>query len=156
VNRPRTRWRWSCEIIASMTASSGVAATWVKAVALVGDDPRLLDLTLENGADVDSRDSYDGTGLIRAAERGNARIIARLLETTIAKDHGNRLGWTALPEAIILGEGGPAHTRTVRLLVDAGADVNIADRSGTSPLAHARARRFTAIARILADAGARQ
>ena len=35
----------------------------------VGEDPRLLQLTLRNGANVNSLDSYNGTGLIRAAER---------------------------------------------------------------------------------------
>ena len=38
---------------------------------------RLLDLTLRNGADVTSLDSYDGTGLIRAAERGHHDIVGR-------------------------------------------------------------------------------
>jgi hypothetical protein len=41
------------------------------------------------------------------------------------------------------------------LLVDAGADVDIPDRSGTTALAHARRRGFAAIERILRDAGAR-
>ena len=121
----------------------------------VGDDPRLLDLTLGAGADVDAKDSFNGTGLIRAAERGHASIVARLLETDIDLDHVNRLGWTALLEAVILGEGGRPHVRTVRLLVEAGADVDIPDESGTTALAHARRLGFTAIERILVEAGAR-
>jgi ankyrin repeat protein len=52
---------------------------------------------------VDDKDRYDGTGLIRAAERGHARIVRRLLRAGIAVDHVNRLGWTALLEAIVLG-----------------------------------------------------
>jgi uncharacterized protein len=99
--------------------------------------------------------SYDGTGLIRAAERGYDDIVRRLLETDIEIDHVNRLGWTALLEAIILGDGGRAHTRTVRLLVEAGADVNLPDWSGTTPVAHARRRDFTGLVRILRRAGAR-
>ena len=46
--------------------------------------------------------------------------------------------------------------RTVRLLVDAGADPNIPDESGTTALAHARRRGSEAIERILLEAGARQ
>ena len=122
----------------------------------VGDDPRLLELTLGAGADVEAKDGYNGTGLIRAAERGYPRIVARLLETDIDVDHVNRLGWTALLEAVILGEGGRPHVRTVRLLVDAGADPNIPDESGTTALAHARRRGMEAIERILVEAGARQ
>jgi uncharacterized protein len=131
-------------------------SAYLIATSEVGDDPRLLDLTLGAGADVDAKDSFNGTGLIRAAERGYPRIIARLLETDIDVDHVNRLGWTALLEAVILGEGGRPHIRTVRLLLAAGADPSIPDESGTTALAHARRRGFEAIERILRDAGARQ
>ena len=131
-------------------------SAYLIATSEVGDDPRLLDLTLGAGADVDAKDGYNGTGMIRAAERGYPRIVARLLETDIDVDHVNRLGWTALLEAVILGEGGRPHVRTVRLLVDAGADPNIPDESGTTALAHARRRGLEAIERILLKAGARQ
>ncbi len=115
----------------------------------------LLRLTLRAGADVRSTDSYNGTGLIRAAARGHVEVIRELLKTEIAVDHVNRLGWTALLEAIILGDGGPRHTEVVRLLVEAGADVNLADRDGVTPLAHARRRGHAEIAAILEAAGAR-
>lgn len=115
----------------------------------------LLRLTLANGADVHRTDSYNGTGLIRAADRGHVEIIRELLKTGIKLDHVNRLGWTALLEAIILGNGGARHTEVVRLLVAAGANVNLPDGSGVSPFAHARQRGFTAIVRVLEQAGAR-
>jgi ankyrin repeat protein len=67
----------------------------------------------------------------------------------------NDLGWTALLEAVILGDGGPAHTEIARLLVAAGANVKIADRQGVTPLQHAQNRNFRAIEAILARAGAR-
>jgi ankyrin repeat protein len=98
---------------------------------------------------VNAKDRFNGTGLIRAAERGYATIVARLLETDIDIDHVNRLGWTALLEAVILGEGGREHIETVRLLVDAGADVDIPDKDGTTAREHARRRAFTEIERIL-------
>ena len=124
-------------------------SAYLIATSEVGDDVRLLELTLDAGADVDAKDSYNGTGLIRAAERGNAAIIRRLLQTDIDVDHVNRLGWTALLEAVILGEGGPAHIQAVRRLVDGGADVSIADEGGATALEHARRRGFTEIERIL-------
>ena len=92
-------------------------SAYLIATSEVGDDPRLLELTLANGARVDDKDSYDGTGLIRAAERGHPRIVRRLLEAGIDRDHVNRLGWTALHEAVVLGDGGPDHVATVRALV---------------------------------------
>jgi uncharacterized protein len=125
---------------------------------LIATSEGYLDLllrTLQAGADVHSKDSYNGTGLIRAAERGHVEIIQELLKTEIDVDHVNNLGWTALLEAIILGNGGPRHTEVVRLLVHAGADVNLADSNGITPLAHARQRGYQQIAQILLDAGAR-
>ena len=64
-------------------------------------------------------------------------------ERAIDKDHVNKLGWTALLEAVILGDGGKTHTEIVRLLVEAGANPNIADRDGVTPLAHAKKRGFS-------------
>lgn len=118
------------------------------------DGVALLRLTLANGADVDAKDSFNGTGLIRAAHRGYADIVDELLRAGIEVDHVNGLGWTALLEAIILGDGGPEHTRVVQLLLDAGADPALADNDGVTPLAHARARNFSAIAAALTAAGA--
>jgi uncharacterized protein len=133
------------------TKDGSAQSAYLIATSEVGDDPRLLELTIAAGADVDAKDSYNGTGLIRAAERGYATVVRRLLETDIDVDHVNRLGWTALLEAVVLGEGGRAHVETVRLLVDAGADAGVRDNSGMTALEHARARGYTAIARILRD-----
>jgi ankyrin repeat protein len=114
----------------------------------------ILRLTLAAGADLASRNRYGGTGLIPAAHHGHVEVVRELLKTAIAVDHVNRLGWTALLEAIILGDGGAAHTEIVRLLVAAGADVNLADSQGVSPLTHARQRGFLQIVNILERAGA--
>ncbi len=85
----------------------------------------LLELTLARGADVTLHDSFDGTGLIRAAERGHWDIVGRLLQTRIAVDHVNNLGWVALHEAIILGDGSTRYGDTVRALVAGGASLRI-------------------------------
>ncbi|MCY1227123.1 hypothetical protein D9M68_601410 [compost metagenome] len=78
-----------------------------------------------------------------------------LIAAGVDVDHVNRLKWTALLEAIILGNGGAAHTEIVRLLVQARANVNLADGEGVSPLQHARQRGYAQIERILSAAGAR-
>jgi ankyrin repeat protein len=131
-----------------------VQSAYLISTSEVGDDPALLELTLANGADVGSLDSYNGTGLIRAADRGFTTIVARLLETDIDIDHVNRLGWTALLEAIILGGGDAAHTQVVRLLVEAGVDVNLADGQGVTPLAHAEKSGYGEMVALLREAGA--
>lgn len=110
----------------------------------------LLELALEHGADVRALDSSRGTGLIRAAERGHAAIVGRLLRTEIDVDHVNNLGWTALHEAIILGDGRERYVDTVRLLIARGANVELASaRDGITPLAHAQARGQAAVVRSL-------
>ena len=115
----------------------------------------ILRMTLAVGADLKSTNRYGGTALIPAAHHGHVETVRELLKTRIAIDHVNRLGWTALLEAIVLGDGGAAHTEIVRLLVAAGADVNLPDREGVTPLAHAQQRGQRAIAEILRAAGAR-
>lgn len=115
----------------------------------------ILTLTLANGADLRSVNRYGGTALIPASHYGHVRAVEILLRAGVAPDHVNRLGWTALLEAVILGDGGERHREIVRLLIAAGADVNIPDRQGVSPLAHARARGQVEIARMLERAGAR-
>jgi ankyrin repeat protein len=113
----------------------------------------LLELTLRHGGDVRSLDGFHGTGLIRAADRGHAHIVGRLLQTEVDVDHVNDLGWTALHEAIILGDGTRRYLDTVRLLVAGGADVELApERDGIPPIQHARSRGYAAIASTLRGA----
>ena len=82
-------------------------------------------------------------------------MVRALLETDIDVDHVNRLGWTALLEAVILGDGGPAHQEIVRMLLAGGADPSIADNDGVTPLAHARERGYRAMAALLEQARGR-
>ena len=131
---------------------SSEQSAYLIATSEVGDDPRLLELTLAGGADVEAKDSFNGTGLIRAAERGYPRIVARLLAAGIDRDHVNRLGWTALLEAVILGEGGPDHVETVRLLLAGGANADLPDADGVTVLEHAKRRGQQEIVALLTAA----
>ena len=116
----------------------------------------ILRVVDEAGADPTLTNRYGGTALIPASERGHVDVVRYLLnETDIDVDHVNRLGWTALLEAIVLGDGGPAHQAVVDLLIENGADMDRADKDGVRPLTHARERGQTAIARALEAAGAR-
>jgi len=110
----------------------------------------LLELTLRHGADVKSLDSFNGTGLIRAADRGHALVAGRLVRAGTAVNHVNNLGWTALHEAIVLGDGTERYVDTVRVLVAGGADVTLPSaRDGVTPLQHARSRGYTDMAATL-------
>ena len=113
----------------------------------------LLNLTLRHGADVDSKDSFNGTGLIRAADRGHADISGRLIQADIKINHINNLGWTALHEAIILGNGSRRYIDTVLVLVAGGADLRLpSQRDQISPLDHATAKGHNEIAKVLRTA----
>jgi hypothetical protein len=79
--------------------------------------------------------------------------VRELIRARAPLDHVNNLGWTALIEAVVLGDGGRRHTETVRALVDAGARVDPADRQGVTPLAHARQRGYREMGDILEAAG---
>jgi hypothetical protein len=115
----------------------------------------ILRMTLAAGADLKSTNRYGGTALIPAAHYGHVETVRELLRTKIDLDHVNSLGWTALLEAIILGDGGDAHTEIVRSLVAHGAKLQLADAQGVTPLAHAERRGQRAIVEILRRAGAR-
>ncbi len=106
-------------------------------------------LSLSHGADLASTDRYDGTALIAASQHGNVEVVKLLLQKGIAVDHVNQLGWTALLEAVILGDGSTRYEEIVQLLIDAGADANLADREGVSPTRHARERGYKSMVKIL-------
>ena len=113
----------------------------------------LLELTLRHGAHVEALDGYDGTGLIRAAERGHAAVVGRLVRARIALDHVNNLGWTALHESVILGDGTQRYLDTVRVLVAAGVNVTLPSaRDQVTPVQHARGKGYDAIAHLLQTA----
>lgn len=124
----------------------------VVTIAAVAGDADLMSLALDLGNRPDLiHTNWDGTALIAASELGHAEVVRRLVAAGSPLDHVNNLGWTALLEAVILGDGGKAHQDTVRILVEGGADRTIADRDGLTPMDHAKARDFTEILSILAE-----
>ena len=125
----------------------------VLTIAAVANDPELVSLAMELGNRPYLVTSvYDGTALIAAAHLGHHEVVRRLIAGGAPLDHINNLGWTALMEAVVLGDGGPDHVATVRALVEAGADVAIPDRDGVTPAQHAEARGYDAIAEIIRSA----
>jgi uncharacterized protein len=125
-------------------------------IAAVADDVETLRLLLKLGASAKAITSrYDGTALIAAAHLGHDEVVKTLIAAGAPLDHVNNLGWTALIESIVLGNGGRRHTETLRALVAAGANVNLADRNRATPLALARGRGYKQMVQILERAGAR-
>ena len=125
-------------------------------IASVADDVPMLKLALANGGKATNITSpYVGTALIAAAHLGHDEVVRTLIAAKAPLDHVNNLGWTALIESIVLGDGGKRHTASLDALVKAGANVNLADRNGTTPLKLAQGRGYMEMAAILEKAGAK-
>ncbi|MFA7764522.1 ankyrin repeat domain-containing protein [Streptomyces sp. NRRL S-448] len=111
---------------------------------------RMMRLLLPAGPDLRQPNRFGGISLIPAAERGHTAYVRAVLDATdIDVDHVNRLGWTALLEAVILGDGGPRHEEVVAVLLAAGADPLLPDHEGVTPYEHAVRRGFDGMARTL-------
>lgn len=125
-------------------------------IAAVADDEETLRVLLGLGVSAKLTTSrYDGTALIAAAHLGHDGVVKQLMAAGAPLDHVNNLHWTALIEAIVLGNGGPRHQEVVRALLAAGASTRLTDREGNTPLALAKARGYSAMVSLLAQAGAK-
>jgi len=125
-------------------------------IAAVADDEETLRVLLSLGASaklVTSR--YDGTALIAAAHLGHDGVVRQLIAAGAPLDHVNNLHWTALIEAVVLGDGGSRHVATLRALLAAGANPQLTDREGRTPLQLARSRGYAEMVRWLEQAGAK-
>jgi hypothetical protein len=112
----------------------------------------MLEVLLPARPDLAIRNRFGGTSLIPASERGHVGYVRRVVRTDIDVNHINNLGWTALLEAVILGDGSKRYQQIVMILLDAGADASIADRQGVTALQHAERRGQREVARILRNA----
>ena len=125
-------------------------------IAAVADDVPMLKIALACGCKATNITSrYDGTALIAAAHLGHDEVVRILIAAGAPLDHVNNLHWTALIESIVLGDGGKRHTATLDHLVKAGANLNLADRNGNTPLMLARGRGYKDMVAILEKAGAK-
>lgn len=125
-------------------------------IASVANDEETLRLLLKLGASAKQVTSrYDGTALIAAAHLGHAGVVRQLIAAGAPLDHVNNLHWTAVIESIVLGDGGPRHQDTLRTLIDAGANLQLADREGRTPLQLAKARGYREMVKMLEAAGGR-
>jgi len=111
----------------------------------------MLEALLPANPDMTIRNRYGGVAIIPASERGHIDYVRRVVQTGIDVDHVNDLGWTALLEAVILGDGSPVYEEIVATLLGAGADPLLADREGVTACDHARERGFDGLARLLSS-----
>ena len=119
-------------------------------IAAVANDADMVRTAVKAGGNAKNITSiYDGTALIAAAHLGNWESVQVLIEAGAPLDHVNNLGWTALIEAVVLGDGGLRHVKTATLLIAAGADRSLTDRNGKTALELARERGYKEMIRAL-------
>ena len=109
----------------------------------------MLEALLPAAPDLTIRNRFGGISVIPASERGHVDYVRRVVQTDIDVNHVNDLGWTALLEAVILGDGSAPYQEIVRILLEAGADQTIADGDGVTALEHATSSGQDEVARIL-------
>jgi ankyrin repeat protein len=113
----------------------------------------LLQRMWPKGPNLKLRNRFGGSALIPACHYEHLETVRFLLTTRIDVNLVNNLGWTCLLEIVILTNGGPVAASITQLVLEAGADPNIRDKEGVSPLQHARKRGFKEIARLIAAKG---
>ncbi len=125
-------------------------------IASVADDEETLRTLLELGASAKQTTSrYDDTALIAAAHLGHDGVVRQLIKAGAPLDHVNNLHWTAVIESIVLGDGGKRHQSVLKALIDAGANLQLKDRTGATPLQLARSRGYGEMVKLLEAAGAK-
>ncbi len=126
-------------------------------IAAVANNLPMMKLAIASGGNAKLMTSpYDGTALIASAHLGHVEVVRALIKAGAPLDHINNLKWTALIEAIVLGDGGKNHQRIVQDLITAGANINLADGKGDTPLALAYQHNYTAMIKMLEAAGAKR
>ena len=125
-------------------------------IAAVANDLPTLKVALELGCSAKNVTSrYDGTALIAAAHLGHVEVVRELIRAGAPLDHVNNLGWTALIESIVLGDGGPRHTATLEALVDGGREREPCRSRRRDPACARPGRGYRAMVALLEKAGAR-
>lgn len=109
----------------------------------------ILKKALEFSPDLKSTNRFGGTVLLPSSEKGYLKTVEVALKAGVPVNHVNDLGWSALQEAVILGNGGYLYCDIIRQLMKSGADPDLRDHDGNSSMDIARMRKQEGILAIL-------
>jgi hypothetical protein len=112
-------------------------------------DEHAVHFLIEQGADLDARDSVGYTALHWAGIRGHWRILTEMVEAGAPVDAVGFDGGTPL-----FGACHHDNPDAIRELIDAGAEIDVQNQWGRTPLHVAARRGCLEVAEVLLDAGA--
>jgi hypothetical protein len=113
---------------------SGLSAPLV--VAAVSNQPEIVDLLVDHGADVNAKGRWGGTALHWAAWRGSADAVDALIhrgadvKARSDNDGSTPLFWACRASRASSSWSRTNHSAAVRILLDSGADPETANRDG--------------------------
>lgn len=116
--------------------------------AAIYSDVAMVNLLLEQGADVNLASRDGATALMRAA--GNYEKVERLLARGATIDAKSNYGRTPL----LIATSFPGNVKTVQLLLERGAKIDVQDQFGDTCLVSACKRGDAGLAKVLLQAGA--
>ncbi|GAA1795971.1 ankyrin repeat domain-containing protein [Leucobacter iarius] len=109
-----------------------------------------LRLTLAHGANVKDLDTWNGTGLIRAAERGHWAVEGELIRAGVPLDHVNRVGYQAIHEVVWFGRDDATYRAAIRVLAAGGVQLDRPSvTEGLTPLQMAESKGYASSAGVL-------
>ncbi|ALS02772.1 hypothetical protein ATZ33_15715 [Enterococcus silesiacus] len=114
-----------------------------------GFDDIVSEIIQSGRADLASVNRFGGTALLPSSEKGYLRTVQLCLAAGVPVNHVNRLGWSALLEAVILGDGGFLYQDVIRELVQQQADIAQVDDTGKNALDYAKVTADEALVAIL-------
>ncbi len=134
-------------VLVGCEEASEVDLTLHEAISKGHDE--MVELLIEQGADVNGKDVGGGTPLGWAAKFGHKEIAALLIANGAGVNAKNSFGWTPLHEA-----AGVDHKNICVLLIEKSADVNARADGGWTPLQDSAMKGHTEVVKILIDNGA--
>ncbi len=121
---------------------------------LLNNDIELFETALEDGISPDSKNEYGMPVIILSAVNGYLEFVQLLLEQDADVNAINNDGATALHYIALNTENNTNEHSIVELFLSNGADVDIKDGNGDTPLTIASYRAKSDLAKLLIDAGA--
>jgi ankyrin repeat protein len=121
--------------------------------ALAGEHFQIADLLLHNGADPDVRGESGRNPLHAAAHSGNVEVVRILIECHVP-DINSRTEFGTTPLLMAVDGRNFKDGSVLRLLLEHGADVNVPNGSGWTPLQRASYNGALEAVRLLLEHGA--